>query len=200
MSPFSEPEPWVPASPRISPTPDSVPASRCRSRSARSGRAQRRRGRAERPPRRVLRSRIRRPDHHRQLRRRSREDRGLRLDHRSRHRKPLHQTRALRQSDRASRPRRHRLHQHQRHSARADRRRLPGRISRALSRHAFLQSAALSASGRNDSRACYPPGDRLASSPISATAIWAKASSPAKTRRTSSPTASALSSVPPFSA
>ena len=76
----------------------------------------------------------------------------------------------------------------------------PGRISRALSRHALLQSAALSASGRNHPRAGHAPGHRLASSPISATAISAKASFPARTRRTSSPTASALSSAPRSSA
>ena len=123
----------------------------------------------------------------------------VRLDHRSRHRKSGHQARPA--------------------GAKWRRCARPGRIlstntsgiplaqisegfasefRAAFSGHALLQSAALSAPGRNDSgRGHAARGPRLRRA-ISATAAWARASCPARTRRTSSPTASAASSAPPF--
>ena len=73
----------------------------------------------------------------------------------------------------------------------------PPRLPRAFPGHALLQSAALPASGRDDPRRRHAARRFWSSSPISATATWARAWSRARTRRTSSPTASAASSAPP---
>ena len=70
----------------------------------------------------------------------------------------------------------------------------PSRLPPAFFRHAFLQPAALPAPGRRSSRAPKPPPEVLRfARRLSAIATSAKAWCPAKTRRTSSPTASAVS-------
>ena len=85
--------------------------------------------------------------------------------------------------------------EHVRHSDRGARRGPQRRLPAALARHAFLQPAALSAPARSHSDAGHRSGrrrSRVARSPIIASA---RASSSRRTRRTSSPTTSALYGV-----
>ena len=102
-----------------------------------------------------------------------------------------------RQRRRRSQPERDSFHQHQRHSAGAHLRRLFARVPPAFPRHALLQSAALPAPAGADPRRRTPTRVLAVRRRISPTAAWAKASCRARTRRTSSPTASAASSAAP---
>ncbi len=124
------------------------------------------------------------------------EDQRLRLDRRGRNREPRHQARALRSRDSASQRGNHRLDQHQRHSARADLGGLSGGIPRSTfsARTSSIRPATCISWKSFPAR--KPAPTFSPSSPISATAIWAKASFRARIRRTSSATASARSSAP----
>ena len=70
---------------------------------------------------------------------------------------------------------------------------LSGRVAPALLRHALLQSAALHAPGRADRRSELPSRSSSTSSKLSSSRRWARASCAPRTRRISSPTASACS-------
>ena len=161
-------------------------------RGPRSARARSSRIRTSRPTRYALVT-------HRRLRRRT--STGIadaRLDHRSRRRAARHQAAAARARRRRSgAPGIDRQLEHVRHSRS---RRLPKAarddFRTALARHALLQSAALPAAARDHSRPPTPiPPSSTAMVAVRRSPCSARASSSRRTRRTSSPTTSALYGV-----
>ena len=130
-------------------------------------------------------------DHARKFRRQSGMVRRSGLDHRSGRRKSGDQAQVVRASGSGAQAGDDCHVEHIRIADPADRRGALGGFSAALGGNAFLQSAALHETGGADSRAEDAAGSARRRSTKFATCGWAKAWWSRKTRRISSPTASA---------